>query len=81
MSEVQDLSFKVNPTTLLFEGLNPAEKREIRQVVEALVLKGEIPNPHPPWLTEWFRVAKIPESKQLLALSTSFPQRALLSLL
>lgn len=72
---------RVDPTTLLFEDIDDAMAVEMFGITEALVLKGTVPNPHPAWLAEWFRVAGFTGDRELLTLATVLPSRVFLSLL
>lgn len=72
---------RIDPTTLLFENIDPETQYEMYRVTKALVLKGEVPHPRPEWLEEWLRAAGYDDRQALLAMSTSLPARVLLSLL
>lgn len=71
---------RVNKKTLLFEDLTEDARRELLVWAEDVVLQGKIAYPDPPWVTEWMKVAGYDERQRLLTISTSLPQRILLSL-
>ena len=56
-------------------------RREMFDVCQRLILKGEIPYPYPEWMQEWMDTFAITDTEVLLVVSTVFPQRILLSLL
>jgi hypothetical protein len=70
----------VNPKNLLFEGLTRQERDELLKVVEGIILHGLMPKVDNVFAREWMKVAEYSERQWLLTMSTSFPQRALLSI-
>lgn len=69
------------PETLTFENIDIDMIKNMKKVITALILEGEVPNPEPEWMTEWFNLAGFSDNRQkLLVISTVFPQRILLSL-
>lgn len=70
----------VNPKNLLFEGLTRQERDELLKVVEDITLHGLMPKVDNVFAREWMKVAEYSERQWLLTMSTSFPQRALLSI-
>jgi hypothetical protein len=69
----------VNKKTMLFEGFNEEERREMIALAKELVLKGNLPYPYPKYITLWVEAAGYNNDQFLMSLS-AFPQRLLLSL-
>jgi hypothetical protein len=73
---------RINPITMLITNFTEQERKEMLKYAEDLVVRGLLPSPDPPWVTEWRNVCGfLDSSKWLLVVATALPQRILLSLL
>lgn len=72
---------RIDPTTLLFEGIDPDTRVEMFQMMEALVLQGTLPHPQPQWMSDWFEAGGFDDRQRLMVMSTVLPVRVFLSLL
>lgn len=73
------MSYRVNPTSLLFDDLTPPEIAELETLTKQLVLEGRSIFGQRCFI-EWCNVAGFDDRQALLVMTTAFPQRALLSL-
>ena len=73
------MSFNVDPKTLLFVDLTEGEARDLATFVTDLVLNGHTNMQHPAFKS-WYEAHGLRPGQDILVYSTSFPQRALLSI-
>lgn len=75
------MKISVNPTNLLFEGLSDRQAQELRTYIQDLILKGEVTMTTDPYFDAWCKAAGIDGFHPPMVYSSTYPQRALLSLL
>lgn len=73
----------IDTKTQLFKDISPEVRREMLAFCESVVIRGEVPQPHPPWVKQWLDTVMPDHAPHniLLYISTVIPQRVTLSLL
>lgn len=52
-----------------------SQVREALELVDLIMLKGDIPHPHPPLLRDWLIASGLDDRQRLLVITTVFPAR------
>ena len=76
-----DLAMKINAESMLFEDLTGQEAQELLDLAEAIVLRGDDKWKGHPLVITWMEKFGVKSERQLLVIATTFPQRALLSVI
>ena len=72
---------KINETTMLYEEISTEAREEMLVWAKAVVLTGKVPTPDPSWVTTWMDKFDYSTPQRYLLVSTTLPQRVMLSLL
>jgi len=72
---------KINQQTRLFEELTDEEAKEMLEVADDLVFRGQYPNPVPEWIDLWMKEMGLDDDQIFIVTSQALPQRIYRSLI